>query len=214
MSSNRISAIGSIRLPTKPTLNSRPATYSWTSTSSNCSSIRATRFLSARLEVQTAPLSIPTLASSADGFTMAGSGNSAGVLLAWASVNAGTGRPAADEQRVGDVLPVADGGGPVPAAGEGHTGELEGADDEILEAGVAVDPLAQVEDEVGTPDARQPAEVAQPNRQQLHLMAPAPENIPDLVDVAHDRGHVLGAPLVASSIVQDRHTHSGYLRQE
>jgi hypothetical protein len=65
--SNRISAIGSIRLPTKPTLNSRPGTYSWTSTSSNCSSIWATRFLSARFEVQTAPLSIPTLASSAEG---------------------------------------------------------------------------------------------------------------------------------------------------
>jgi hypothetical protein len=40
-------------------------------------------------------LSIPTLASSADGFTMAGKGNSAGVLLAWARAKAGTGRPAA-----------------------------------------------------------------------------------------------------------------------
>jgi hypothetical protein len=74
--------MGSIRFPTKPTLNSLPATYSWTSTSSNCSSIWATRFFSARLLVQTAPLSIPTLASSAAGLTIAGSGNSAGVLLA------------------------------------------------------------------------------------------------------------------------------------
>ena len=58
--------------------------------------MRATRFLRARLEVQTAPLSIPTLASSADGFTMAGSGNSAGILLACASMKAGTGSPAAE----------------------------------------------------------------------------------------------------------------------
>jgi hypothetical protein len=57
--------------------------------------MRATRFLSARLLVQTAPLSMPTLASSAAGLTMAGSGNSPGVLLAWARVNAGTGVPAA-----------------------------------------------------------------------------------------------------------------------
>ena len=112
MPSKRISAIGSIRLPTKPTLNSRPATYSWTSTSSNCSSMRATRFLSARFEVQTAPLSMPTLASSADGFTMAGSGNSAGVLLACASMNGGHRKAGRRQQGVGDVLPVTDGGGP------------------------------------------------------------------------------------------------------
>ncbi len=55
----------------------------------------ATRFLRARLEVHTAPLSIPTLASSAAGFTMAGSGKSEGTLLAWARVNAGTGTPVA-----------------------------------------------------------------------------------------------------------------------
>src|SRR5438309_4465921 len=36
-----ISAIGSTRFPTKPTLNSRPPMYSWTSTSSNCSVMAA-----------------------------------------------------------------------------------------------------------------------------------------------------------------------------
>ena len=35
----------------------------------------------------------------------------------------------------------------------------------------------------------------------------APEDVADLVDVAHDRRHVLRAPLVAAGIVQDRHLH-------
>ena len=169
--------------------------------------LSATRFLSARLEVQTAPLSMPTLASSAEGLTMAGRGNSAGVLLACARVKAGTGSPAADKQRVGDVLPVADGGGPGAAAGERHAGQLERADDEVLELGVAVDPLAEIEDQVGPADPAEPAEVAQADRQQLDLVAPAPEDVADLVDVAHDRGHVLRAPLVAAGIVEDRHLH-------
>src|SRR5207247_1996533 len=38
-----ISAIGSTRFPTKPTLNSRPPMYSCTSTSSNCSVMAARR---------------------------------------------------------------------------------------------------------------------------------------------------------------------------
>ena len=55
----------------------------------------ATRFRSARRVVHTASRSIPTLASSAFGLTMAGSGKSAGILLPCASVKAGTGRPPA-----------------------------------------------------------------------------------------------------------------------
>src|SRR5437867_2724058 len=43
MRAKSISEMGSVRLPTRPTLNSRPATYSCTSTSSNCSVIAATR---------------------------------------------------------------------------------------------------------------------------------------------------------------------------
>ena len=157
--------------------------------------------------MQTAPLSMPTLASSAAGFTMAGSGNSAGVLLAWARVKAGTGTPGRREQGVGHVLPVADGGGPVPAAGEGHAGELEGAHDVVLEPGVPVDPLAEIEDQIGAADPGEPAEVAQADGEELHLVAPAPEHVPDLVDVAHHRGDVLRAPLVAAGIVEDRDSH-------
>src|SRR5919112_486625 len=97
-----------MRFPTKPTLNSRPATYSWTRTSSNCSSICATRRLRARLLVHTAPLSIPTLASSAAGFTI--------------------------------------------------------ADDQVFKPRVAVDPLAQVEDQIGSANPGEPAEVAIANR--------------------------------------------------
>ena len=79
--------------PTNPTLNSRPVTYSCTITSSKCSSIWETRARSARREVQTAPASMPTLASSAAGFTMAGSGKLAGILLPRARRKAGTGTP-------------------------------------------------------------------------------------------------------------------------
>ena len=38
-------------------------------------------------------------------------------------------------------------------------------------------------------------------------MAAPPEHIPDLVDVGHDRGHVLGTPLFAAGIEQDRDFH-------
>ena len=138
---------------------------------------------------------------------MAGSGKSAGVLLAWARVKAGTGTPAADEQRVGDVLPVGDRGGPVPAAGERHAGQLEGADDVVLEPRVAVDPLAEVEDQVGAADPGEPAEVAEADGEELDLVAPPAEDVAHLVDVAQHRGDVLRAPLVAAGIVQDRNSH-------
>ena len=102
----------------------------------------------------------------------------------------------------------------VPAAGEGHAGELQRADDAVLVPGVPVDALAEVEDQVGPADAGEPAEVAQADGEQLDLVPPAPEDVADLVDVAHHRGDVLRAPLVAAGIVQDRHSSSGYLRQE
>ena len=212
--SNRISAIGSIRLPMKPTLNSRPATYSCTRTSSNCSSIWATRRLSARLEVQTAPLSMPTLASSAAGLTMAGSGNSAGLLLAWARVKAGTGRPAAASSVLATcfrwAMVVAQCRQPV----KGTPVSSSVPDDEVFVAGVAVDPFAEIEDQVGPPDAGEPAEVAEADGKELHLVAPPPENVPDLVDVAH-----APRPRPGDSTRRCRHRTgsphaSGYLRQE
>src|SRR6058998_1299653 len=50
-----ISAIGSTRFPTKPTLNSRPPMYSWTSTSSNCSVMAARRARSDLRSLTTEP---------------------------------------------------------------------------------------------------------------------------------------------------------------
>ena len=111
------------------------------------------------------------------------------------------------EQGVGDVLPVADGGGPGPAAGEGHPGELEGAYHEVLEAGVAVDPLAEIEDQVGPASPGEPAKVPQPDRQQLDLMPPAPQDVAHLVDVGHHRGHVLRTPLFATRVEENGNFH-------
>ncbi|OLB13000.1 MAG: hypothetical protein AUH07_06835 [Gemmatimonadetes bacterium 13_2_20CM_70_9] len=88
-----ISAMGSTRLPTNPTLNSRPPTYSCTSTSSNCSVIAATRARSARRSVTTEPRSSPALASSAAGLTIAGRGKSSSIFPC-AMVQRGTGSPA------------------------------------------------------------------------------------------------------------------------
>ena len=93
------------------------------------------------------------------------------------------------------------------AAGEGHAGQLQGADHVVLVPGVAVDPLAEVEDQVGAADPGEPAEVAQADGEQLDLVAPAAEDVAHLVDVAHHRGDVLRAPLVAAGIVQDRNSH-------
>ena len=150
---------------------------------------------------------MPTLASSAAGFTMAGSGKSAGDLV---GLGQGEGRDrdaGGREERVGDVLPVGDGDGPVAAAGERHAGELQGADHVVLEPGVAVHPLAEVEDQVGPADPGEPAEVAQADGQQLDLVAPPAEDIAHLVHVAHHRRDVLRAPLVAAGVVQDRNSH-------
>jgi len=111
------------------------------------------------------------------------------------------------EERVGDVLPVTDGRGPGAAAGERHPSQLERPHDQVLVAGVAVDPLAQIEDEVDPADPAEPAEVAKTHGQQFHLVPPAPQDIAHLVDIAHDGRHVLRTPLVAAGIVQDRHFH-------
>ena len=163
--------------------------------------------MSARFEVHTAPLSIPTLASSADGFTMAGSGNSAGVLLAWASTNAGTGSPAAEssvlatcfrwQMVVGQVRQPVNG---TPVSSSVPT----------TRSSYLAWPLMPSH-RLKTRSARR-ARLSQrksPSRtgQQLDVVAPAPEHVPHLVDVAHDRGDVLRAPLVAAGIEQDRDLH-------
>jgi hypothetical protein len=105
------------------------------------------------------------------------------------------------------MLPVADAGGPGAAAGERNTGELQGADDEVFEAGVAVDTLAEIEDEVRPASAREPAEVSEPHRQQLDFVATAPEHVADLVDVGDDSRHVLRAPLIATRIEENCDFH-------
>src|SRR5436309_15699890 len=102
---------------------------------------------------------------------------------------------------------MANGGGPGPAAGEGHAGELEGAHDEIFEARVAVDPLAEIEDEVGPANPGEPAEIPVPDGQELYLVAPAPQHVSDFVDVGHYRSHVLGTPLFAARIEENGDFH-------
>ena len=72
---------------------------------------------------------------------MAGSGNSAGALLAWASAKAGTGRPAAESSVLAMCFRWEMVVGQVPAARERHPGQLEGPDDVVLVPGVAVDAL-------------------------------------------------------------------------
>jgi hypothetical protein len=72
---------------------------------------------------------------------------------------------------------------------------------------VTVDPLAQIEDEVGPPDAGEPAEVPQPNREELDLVPTPPEHIAHLVDVGHYGRDVLGTPILAARIEQDCNFH-------
>src|SRR6476660_787259 len=102
---------------------------------------------------------------------------------------------------------MTDGGGPGPATGEGDAGQLEGAHDQILEPGVSVDALAEIEDQIGSPYPGEPAEVAITHRQELYLVPSPPEHIAHLVDVGHHRGHVLGTPLFAAGIEEYRDVH-------
>src|SRR3954454_3825308 len=102
---------------------------------------------------------------------------------------------------------MTDGGGPGPAAGEGDAGQLEGAHDQILEPGMSVDALAEIEPQTAPPYPGEPAEITVPDRQELHFVAPPPEHIAHLVDVGHHRGHVLGTPLFAAGIEEDRDFH-------
>src|SRR3954468_20334649 len=109
---------------------------------------------------------------------------------------------------------MADCGGPGAAAGERHPGELEGAHHQVLEARVAVDALAEIEDEVGPAYPGEPAEISIADRQELDFMPPAPQDVSDFMDVGHNRGHVLGTPLFAARVEENGDFHSGYLRQE
>src|SRR3990172_1780382 len=90
-----ISESGRILLPTIPTANSLPPTYCCTSAVPYSRSMCATLRRSCRWLVATDAWSIPTLASSAAGFTMAGSGKSLGTLPATGTSHRGTGSPAA-----------------------------------------------------------------------------------------------------------------------
>src|SRR4051794_27841583 len=109
---------------------------------------------------------------------------------------------------------MADGGGPGPAAGERHAGELERAHHQVLEARVAVDAFAEIEDEVGPAHPGEPAKISIADRQELDFVPPAPQDVSDFVDVGHDGGHVLGTPLFAARVEENGDFHSGYLRQE
>src|SRR4051794_37732747 len=102
---------------------------------------------------------------------------------------------------------MADRGRPGAATGEGDAGQLQGANDQVLEPGVAVDAFAEIEDQVGPADPGEPAEIAVADRKELHLVPPSPEHIAHLVDVAHHRGYVLGTPLFAACIEEDCDFH-------
>ena len=203
-----ISEIGSAVRPTKPTLNSRPATYSWTSTSSHMAVTLVSRSRSASGVRQTEPSSMPTLASSIDGLTMTGYRSPSGSTGSCTSAKRGTGDAGRLEQRVGHVLPVADGDGPGAAAGKGHPGQLQRGHHVVLEARVAVDALAEVEDQVGLLATIEPGEVAQVHRHRLGLVAGGPEDLLDFPDVAEDGGDVGRTPLVAAAVVQDDDLHA------
>jgi hypothetical protein len=105
------------------------------------------------------------------------------------------------------MFSVADAGRPGPAAGEGNTGELQGPDDKVLEAGVAVDPLAQIEDQVGPANPREPAEIAHADGQELYFVPPAPKYVPYFMNVGDHGRDVLGTPFIAAGIEQDRNFH-------
>ena len=122
--------------------------------------------------MQTAPLSMPTLASSAAGFTMAGSGKSAG-LVGLGQRECRDREPAAESRVLATCFRWQTVMGQARHPVNGVAGQLQGADHEVLEAGVAVHPLAEVEDQVGPADPVEPAEVAQADRQQVDLVAPA-----------------------------------------
>src|SRR4051812_45537602 len=102
---------------------------------------------------------------------------------------------------------MADRGWPGPAAGERHAGELEGPYHQVLEARMAVDSLAEIEDEVGPAHPGEPAKISIADRQKLDLMPPAPQDVSNFMDVGHDRGHVLGTPLFAARIEENGDFH-------
>jgi len=112
------------------------------------------------------------------------------------------------EQGVGHVLPVANGDGPGAAAGERHPGQFQCGHHVILEPGVAVDALAEIEDEVGPLAAIEPGEVAQVDRHRLGFMAGGTEDLFDFPDIAEDGRDIGGTPLVAASVVQDDDPHA------
>src|SRR5262249_12378453 len=112
------------------------------------------------------------------------------------------------EQGVGDMLLVADGDGPGPAAGVGRIGQLERADDVVLILGVAVDPLAEIEDHVRFAAAVEPAEFAQLDRNQCGGIAAGLQAVLDLAGIARDMGDVLLVPMIRPGIEQDGSLHA------
>ena len=103
---------------------------------------------------------------------------------------------------------MADGDRPSGTAGERHSRKLEGGDREILVAGVAVDPFAQIEDQILALHLLEPADVAEPHRNQGGFMAGPPQLRLDLVDVGEHRGDILLIPVVAATVVQDSELHA------
>src|SRR5216110_2205380 len=170
-----ISAIGSTRLPTKPTLNSRPPMYSWTSTSSNCSVIAATRARRHLRSLTTEPRSSPALASSAAGLTMAGSGKSSSILPC-ATVQRGTGSPACWSKGFATARRE----GPEARTREGDPGEFERSHDVLFPLALPVDAFAEVEHEMRPAGHLEPAHVVA-HRDLADLVAHRREDRADLV---------------------------------
>ncbi len=106
------------------------------------------------------------------------------------------------------MLSVADGYGPRPRACERSARQLERRDDRILVPGGAAHSLAEIEDQVGAAAPAQPAEVPQPHAGRLDLVAPAAQDVADVVDVAADRGDIGRGPAFAAGVVDDDDLHA------
>src|SRR6059036_3286353 len=200
-----ISAIGSTRFPTKPTLNSRPPMYSWTSTSSNCSVMAARRARSDLRSLTTEPRSSPALASSAAGLTMAGSGKSSSILPC-ATVQRGMGIPAcwskafatglrrhaARVQRLAPVMGIP-ANSSVPTTCSSHS--------------LFPWTPSQVEHEIRPARHLEPAHVVA-DADLADLVAHRGEDRADLVHGFHYAADVLGCPVFGAWVEQDDDLHA------
>src|SRR2546421_2009229 len=106
-----------------------------------------------------------------------------------------------------DLLATAGGDRPQARAGDRDAGELERPDHVLLPLALAVHALAQVEDEVGPPRHREPAQIV-PHWNLANLVPQRGEDGADLVHGLHHAADILGGPVRGSRVVQDDDPHA------